>query len=63
MIPMIADGFLQLLTSYESNNLKRFITGFLFGFGLAMLFVIATIKAYNYGSEIGKEIVRKRNMK
>lgn len=33
MIPLVIDGTLQLLTSYESNNTKRFITGFLFGIG------------------------------
>ena len=26
MIPLIIDGFTQALTSYESNNIKRFIT-------------------------------------
>ena len=31
MIPMILDGFCQQLTQYESNNAKRFLTGFLFG--------------------------------
>ena len=31
MIPMLFDGFLQLLTSYESGNLRRLFTGMLFG--------------------------------
>lgn len=35
--PLIFDGFLQLLTSYESDNLKRIITGLPFGFGLGIL--------------------------
>ena len=26
-LPLIADGFLQLLTSYESTNIKRILTG------------------------------------
>lgn len=30
-IPIIIDGFLQLKTKYESNNIKRLITGILFG--------------------------------
>lgn len=34
MIPMILDGFVQLLTSYESTNLRRLLTGLLFGFAL-----------------------------
>lgn len=53
MIPMIIDGFAQRLTSYESTNFKRFITGFLFGVGIAALFsysVICTFQAgYKYG--------------
>ena len=35
--PLIADGFLQLLTSYESTNFKRILTGLPFGFGLGVL--------------------------
>lgn len=31
MLPMTADGFLQLFTSYESKNGRRFATGVLFG--------------------------------
>ena len=37
MIPMSIDGALQYLTIYESNNLKRFVTGLLFGFSLVAL--------------------------
>ena len=36
-LPLIADGFLQLLTSYESTNLKRVLTGIPFGLGLGVL--------------------------
>ncbi|RJU90857.1 MAG: DUF2085 domain-containing protein [Candidatus Poseidoniales archaeon] len=36
-LPLIADGFLQLLTSYESTNTKRILTGVPFGFGLGVL--------------------------
>ncbi len=39
MAPLIGDGFLQQLTPYESNNLKRLITGLLFGAALVFLFV------------------------
>ena len=35
--PLIADGFLQLLTPYESTNFKRVLTGVPFGFGLGIL--------------------------
>ncbi len=51
---MIGDGFIQALTKYESNNIKRFITGFLFGYGLCMLFVVSSIGAYNIGQSIAE---------
>ncbi len=37
IVPMIFDGFLQLLTSYESTNPKRLLSGLLFGPGLAII--------------------------
>ncbi len=39
MIPMMIDGFFQLLTKYESNNFKRLVTGILFGYGFFNLFL------------------------
>ena len=36
-LPLILDGFLQLLTPYESTNVKRVLTGVPFGFGLGIL--------------------------
>jgi len=36
-LPLIVDGFTQLLTSYESNNITRPITGIGFGIGLGVL--------------------------
>ena len=49
LLPIIVDGFVQLKTSYESNNRRRFVTGFLFGYGLFMLFIITTIMAFQFG--------------
>lgn len=49
LLPMIVDGFVQLKTSYESNNRRRFVTGFLFGYGLFVLFIITTIMAFQFG--------------
>lgn len=54
LIPMIIDGIVQLKTSYESNNRRRFITGFLFGYGLFMLFIITTIMAFQFGVSLTK---------
>lgn len=31
ILPLIIDGMLQAVTNYESNNQKRFLTGFCFG--------------------------------
>lgn len=31
MVPMVFDGFLQLLTPYESGNIRRLLTGMVFG--------------------------------
>lgn len=45
IIPMILDGFIQLKTSYESNNFKRFITGFLYGFEI-IAFISHTCKIF-----------------
>lgn len=39
MLPMVFDGFLQLLTSYESGNIRRLITGILFGIAFVYLLI------------------------
>ena len=39
MIPMVADGFHQLLTEYTSTNLRRVSTGFFFGIAFDGLLV------------------------
>ena len=36
-MPLLIDGFTQLLTNYESNNFTRPLTGGPFGLGLAIL--------------------------
>ena len=43
-LPLIIDGFTQLLTSYESNNITRPLTGIGFGVGLGVL-ISATYSA------------------
>lgn len=60
MIPMLIDGFTQRFTTYESTNIRRFITGFLFGIGITSLFswsVLYTFSnGYKYGIKIGKAL-------
>lgn len=57
LIPLCVDGFTQSLTKYESNNLKRFVTGTLFGYGLCVLFLISSGVAFRYGCNIGRGLV------
>lgn len=57
LIPMIMDGTIQLKTKYESTNRKRFITGFLFGYGLISIFIVTSLLAYNSGYKYGKRIL------
>lgn len=53
MVPLIIDGFLQLLTQYKSNNIKRLVTGILFGYGFFNIFIksitFVLYLDYNYG--------------
>lgn len=56
LIPLIIDGFVQRLTSYESNNFKRMITGFLFGIGFEAIISITLSYAFNLGLEYGRSI-------
>ena len=51
---MIIDGLIQLKTNYESTNIKRFLTGVLFGYGLVSIFIITSLEVYNFGYHIGK---------
>lgn len=39
IMPLVLDGSIQRLTSYESTNLRRLITGTLFGVALIFLFI------------------------
>lgn len=60
MIPMLIDGFTQKLTTYESTNLRRFVTGFLFGIGLVGVIADATIFCFSSGVEYGKVLRNQR---
>ena len=52
MVPLILDGGVQLLTSYKSNNLKRVITGFFFGYGLFTLVALVNIACFRFGYDL-----------
>lgn len=55
MLPLIIDGFSQQLTSYESNNLKRIVTGFFFGISLGLLIYKFTLHACVSGQNIARK--------
>ena len=57
MVPMVADGFLQLKTRYESTNCRRLLTGIPFGYSLVVLFVLFTKGLYDFGYWIGLKLV------
>lgn len=45
MLPLIVDGTVQYRTNYISNNIKRLITGLLFGFGFMQILCILITNA------------------
>ena len=56
MVPMIADGLIQRLTAYESTNLKRVVTGTLFGYALVMLFILPAVPVLRFGIDLGRSL-------
>ena len=49
LVPLILDGGIQLKTAYESNNRRRVITGFFFGYGLLTLTALLCIASFRFG--------------
>ncbi len=56
-VPMLVDGFVQLLTEYESTNLRRVITGLLFGYALVAAFAKLSAWAASLGYQLGQNMV------
>ena len=59
LLPMLADGFAQLCTSYESGNYRRLVTGILFGYGLTVLLFASLGGAYRWGFSLGLSLLGK----
>ena len=57
MVPMVADGFIQLKTCYESTNFRRLLTGIPFGYSLVALLVLFTKGLYDFGYWIGLQLI------
>lgn len=53
LLPLIADGTIQMCTAYESNNLRRLWTGALFGYGLMNLFFLSAAAVFHWGHRVG----------
>ena len=49
LLPLILDGTIQLKTAYESNNRRRALTGFLFGYGLLAAQIQSMVLSYWFG--------------
>ena len=57
MVPMMADGFIQMKTAYESTNPRRFFTGLMGGYGALTLFIISLIATYKLGYRFAQQII------
>ena len=57
LLPMLADGFAQMLTPYESGNYRRLVTGALFGYGLTALLLLSLGWAYRWGFAFGLDLL------
>lgn len=52
LLPLVIDGFTQMLTAYESTNIRRLLTGIAFGYSLWALFARSTVAAFRFGMSI-----------
>ena len=56
LLPLVLDGGIQRLTRYESGNIRRLLTGMLFGYALVGRWVLSTIGAARWGYQLGKQL-------
>lgn len=56
LIPMLADSIVQRMTAYESNNIRRVVTGFFFGYAGFELFLLSVRATFLYGYHLGMEL-------
>ncbi len=60
LLPMTADGLVQLWTRYESNNITRVVTGTLFGYGGLSLVVLGSAALVRLGMQVGAQLAAGR---
>ena len=56
LVPLVVDGLRQQKTAYESNNVRRFMTGILFGYGLLLLLALSLKAVFLWGYGIGSRL-------
>ena len=56
LLPLVLDGMIQKITSYESTNIRRLITGLLYGYALSSLIVISFAAVFRFGYGIGLKL-------
>lgn len=56
LLPLVLDGTIQKVTSYESTNIRRLITGLMYGYALSSLIVISFTAVFSFGYEIGLKL-------
>lgn len=54
MVPLVVDGSVQRLTTYESTNIRRLLTGILFGISLIFFFIYFHRTCFIIAAEILK---------
>lgn len=52
-IPLVIDGCAQLATSYESGNMRRLVTGVLFGYAVVGITCVSLTSGYRVGRRMG----------
>ena len=56
MLPLIIDGTAQMFTKYESTNIKRCLTGILFGYSFINMLIIIQLWTNQLASHCAKII-------
>ena len=56
LVPLIIDGTVQHCTTYETGNIRRVITGLLFGYALMGLIILSFKAVYGLGWQLGLKL-------
>ena len=56
VLPLIIDGAVQKKTTYESTNIRRLLTGLLFGYAICWLIIMFLMSGFHLGMRIGNAL-------